>query len=100
MWQRSVFAPGFAVIKQVFARGEMRAVQEELASALLQRSRAGARHVLGNEAVGKLARDSRLLTIARHVLGSEAGPFRATLFDKFPTSTWQPPHCLYVEQLL
>jgi ectoine hydroxylase-related dioxygenase (phytanoyl-CoA dioxygenase family) len=88
MWQRSIFARGFAVIEQVFARDEMRAVQEELANAPLHRSRAGARHVLGNETVAKLASDSRLLTIARHVLGSEARPFRATLFDKSPTSNW------------
>jgi len=88
MWQRSIFARGFAVIEQVFARDEMRAVQEELANAPLHRSRAGARHVLGNETVAKLASDTRLLTIARHVLGSEARPFRATLFDKSPTSNW------------
>jgi ectoine hydroxylase-related dioxygenase (phytanoyl-CoA dioxygenase family) len=82
------FARGFAVIEQVFARDEMSAVQEELANARLQRSRAGARHILGNETVAQLASDSRLMTIARHVLGSEAHPFRATLFDKSPTSNW------------
>jgi ectoine hydroxylase-related dioxygenase (phytanoyl-CoA dioxygenase family) len=79
---------GFAVIEQVFARHEMSAVQEGLANAPLQRSRAGARHVLGNETVAKLASDSRLLTMACHVLGFEAHPFRATLFDKSPTSNW------------
>jgi ectoine hydroxylase-related dioxygenase (phytanoyl-CoA dioxygenase family) len=89
MWQRSILATrGFAVIGQVFARHEMSAVQEGLANAPLQRSRAGARHVLGNETVAKLASDSRLLTIACHVLGSQAHPFRATLFDKSPTSNW------------
>jgi ectoine hydroxylase-related dioxygenase (phytanoyl-CoA dioxygenase family) len=89
MWQRSILATrGFAVIEQVFARHEMSAVQEGLANAPLQRSRAGARHVLGNETVAKLASDSRLLTMACHVLGFEAHPFRATLFDKSPTSNW------------
>jgi ectoine hydroxylase-related dioxygenase (phytanoyl-CoA dioxygenase family) len=89
MWQRSILATrGFAVIEQVFARHEMSAVQDGLENAPLQRSRAGARHVLGNETVAKLASDSRLLTIACHVLGSEAHPFRATLFDKSPTSNW------------
>lgn len=88
MWQRSILARGFAVFEKVFARDEMSALQEELANAPLHRSRAGARHVLGNETVAKLAGDSRLLTMARHVLGSEARPFRRTLFDKSPTSNW------------
>jgi ectoine hydroxylase-related dioxygenase (phytanoyl-CoA dioxygenase family) len=60
-------------------------------SSLLRRSeesRAGARHVLGNQTVAKLAKDPRLMEIARQVLGAEAGPFRATLFDKSPTSNW------------
>jgi Phytanoyl-CoA dioxygenase (PhyH) len=38
--------------------------------------------------VAVLARDSRLLGIAKDVLGSEAFPFRATLFDKSPGSNW------------
>lgn len=35
-----------------------------------------------------IAEDSRLLEIARAVLGPTAIPFRATLFDKSPSSNW------------
>jgi len=46
------------------------------------------RHVLGYGAVADLAREPRLLEIARGILGSEAFPFRATLFDKSPDANW------------
>jgi hypothetical protein len=88
MLQRGILARGFAVIEQLFERNEISALQDDLANAQLERSRAGAQHVLGNETVAKLAKDSRLLEIARHDLGSDARPFRATLFDKSPTSNW------------
>ncbi len=35
-----------------------------------------------------LAQDARLLAMARSVLGLEAVPYRATLFDKSPESNW------------
>jgi hypothetical protein len=54
----------------------------------LPRSRAGMRHALRNAGVAALARDSRLLAMAQEVLGRTALPFRATLFDKSPTSNW------------
>jgi ectoine hydroxylase-related dioxygenase (phytanoyl-CoA dioxygenase family) len=38
--------------------------------------------------VAEVARDERLLSRVRSLLGPEAGPFRATLFDKSPTSNW------------
>ena len=41
------------------------------------RSRAGARHLMTNAAVAKVANDPRLLEIARRWLGSDAVPYRA-----------------------
>ncbi len=41
-----------------------------------------------NASVAALARSSILLARAQEVLGSAAAPFRATLFDKSPTSNW------------
>jgi ectoine hydroxylase-related dioxygenase (phytanoyl-CoA dioxygenase family) len=38
--------------------------------------------------VAELARDSRLLAMARSALGTRAVPYRATLFDKSPGSNW------------
>ena len=44
--------------------------------------------MLGNASVAALASDPKLLEIARQILGYEARPFRATLFDKSPSSNW------------
>jgi ectoine hydroxylase-related dioxygenase (phytanoyl-CoA dioxygenase family) len=38
--------------------------------------------------VAVLAHDTRLLALARHVLGVHPTPYRATLFDKSPRSNW------------
>ena len=46
------------------------------------------RHALRHPSVAALAREPRLLNIAREVLGAEALPFRATLFDKSPQANW------------
>src|SRR5262249_52043411 len=51
-------------------------------------SRAGARHILGQPCVQRLAGDPRVLNLARQILGENALPFRATLFDKSPSSNW------------
>lgn len=66
----------------------MDALKGDMDNTPLHHSRAGARHMLGNASVAALASDSRPLEIARQVLGAEARPFRATLFDKSPTSNW------------
>ena len=88
MWNRSIATRGFAIIADVLRIDEINALNTALATSKLRRSRAGVRHVLGNEDVAILANDPRLTGIARQVLGSEAHPFRATLFDKSPTSNW------------
>lgn len=54
----------------------------------LSRSRAGARHLMNHPAVAAVATDPRLLSLASEALGAAATPFRATLFDKSPTSNW------------
>jgi ectoine hydroxylase-related dioxygenase (phytanoyl-CoA dioxygenase family) len=88
MWQRSVEEHGFAIIPDVLAGEDISRLSGDLADAQLHRSRAGVRHALRNPAVAGLAQDSRLLRIAKGVLGSKAFPFRATLFDKSPASNW------------
>jgi ectoine hydroxylase-related dioxygenase (phytanoyl-CoA dioxygenase family) len=79
---------GYSVVQNVFARAEMVAAAEKLASNTLQRTKAGARHVLNVPVVRELAVDPRLLAIARQFVGAAAVPFRATLFDKSPTANW------------
>jgi ectoine hydroxylase-related dioxygenase (phytanoyl-CoA dioxygenase family) len=63
----------------------------ELADAPLQRTRAGARHILGCPAVARLAQDSRLIDLASEWLDADAVPFKATLFDKSPDANWLVP---------
>ena len=53
-----------------------------------QRSRAGVRHLLNDDAVRRVANDPRLLSIAASFVGTSATPFKATLFDKSPDSNW------------
>ena len=79
---------GFAIVPGVFDGGELDAIVRELGGEALRRSRAGARHLLSIPAVGALARDSRLMTLAADVLGCEPVPFGATLFDKSRDANW------------
>jgi len=82
--KQRIDADGFAVVPGALRQGEMYILRAEIDKTPLRRSRAGARHMLGNASVAALASDPRLLEIARQVLGAEAHPFRATLFDKSP----------------
>jgi hypothetical protein len=81
-----ISSDGFAIVQRVFEDREIDSLAEALARASLSRSRAGARHAMSNPVVANLARDVRLMNVAQEVLGPEAVPFRATLFDKSPVS--------------
>jgi ectoine hydroxylase-related dioxygenase (phytanoyl-CoA dioxygenase family) len=84
----SIAQNGFAIIPDVFTGDEIAAVIREINDGKLPRSRAGLRHAMRIPVVAEFARDPRLLNIAREVLGPDAFPFRATLFDKSPDSNW------------
>jgi hypothetical protein len=77
---------GFEIIPGVLTPAEW----DRLIVALkdTSRSRAGARHLMSNPAVGALANDDRLKLIARVALGGPAVPFRATLFEKTGAKNW------------
>jgi ectoine hydroxylase-related dioxygenase (phytanoyl-CoA dioxygenase family) len=60
----------------------------ELAELLASNGRAGIRHLMANRRVAELARNERLLNIARRLLGEGAVPFRATLFAKAGNANW------------
>lgn len=79
---------GYAIVDDVIGGNEVRALLDTLGSTDLLRSRAGARHLMGHPAVREVARDVRLMTIARSFLGRDAVPYRATLFDKTPSRNW------------
>ena len=79
---------GYAIHAPLFSREELRQLEAELAAEPLQRSRAGARHILGCKPITRLALDPRLTEIAAQWSGAAAIPFKATLFDKGPEANW------------
>ena len=88
MWQYEVASQGFSTLERVLDPAEINELLEQLESRPLVRGRAGARNGLTHSAIRSAALDSRLLGIARQVLGDTAQPFRATLFDKSPSANW------------
>ena len=87
-WEDSVRTSGFAILPQLLSATEVKRLLDNLENSPLHRSRAGIRHALKHPAVAELANDSRLLSLAKQILGEEAIPFHATLFDKSPTANW------------
>lgn len=85
---RAVEEHGFATFPEVLLPREAEQLIDDLSRSALRRSKAGVRHALSHPAVATLAREPRLLEIAQQVLGGEALPFRATLFDKSPNANW------------
>jgi ectoine hydroxylase-related dioxygenase (phytanoyl-CoA dioxygenase family) len=81
-------ADGHAAVECVFDTLEVDSILDALNRTPLARTRAGARHAMQNPVVTDLVRDPRLLGLVRSVLGPDALPFRATLFDKSPTANW------------
>jgi hypothetical protein len=79
---------GFHIIDNVVSHDECRSLLGHLEHSRVSRGRAGARHLLAVAEIARLARDSRLLTLARAALGGEALPFRATLFEKSGKANW------------
>ena len=79
---------GFAVVGGVFDAAELDGISNDLGRASLQRSRAGARHLLNVPAIAALARDARLTELAADVLGCDPVVFGATLFDKSSEANW------------
>ncbi len=79
---------GFAIIPEFLASKDIEQVLRGVSASAPRRSRAGIRHALGLSPVASLARQATLLDLARTVLGLNAFPFRATLFDKSPKSNW------------
>lgn len=79
---------GYSVVDDVFARSEMIAALADLSAAAVQRTRAGARHVLNVPIVRALSTDPRMLKIAGEFVGPSPLAFRATLFDKSSMANW------------
>lgn len=87
-WVKLSEEQGYAIIPEVVCLRSIDALVKVLSQNDLPRSRAGARHAMKLPPVAAMARDPQLLTIVRAILGKDAFPFRATLFDKSPTANW------------
>jgi ectoine hydroxylase-related dioxygenase (phytanoyl-CoA dioxygenase family) len=79
---------GFDIFPRLFSDQEMTTLSQALANGQVERSRAGARHLLRCPAVAALAHMPRLVEIAEAALGKPVRPFGATLFDKSPQANW------------
>jgi ectoine hydroxylase-related dioxygenase (phytanoyl-CoA dioxygenase family) len=79
---------GYAIEPEIFSPADIGRVKTALAGEPLNRSRAGARHILASRPIAELACDERLLAMASQWLGARAIPFKATLFEKSPTANW------------
>ena len=91
MWQQSFEENGFTVFPELLTGGEVATLLADLVELPLQNGRAGIRHTLRYPSVFRLAHDNRLLSVARQIVGPEAFPFRATLFNKSPGHNWLIP---------
>lgn len=86
--QLEVERDGYSIVPVVLPPKEVEKLILELEQFTPRRSRAGIRHLLANPVVEELANDRRLRGLAREILGADAFPFRATLFDKSANSNW------------
>ena len=79
---------GFAILPRLFSLEYLDRLIQKINELATRRSRAGVRHALELAPVAELSQQPQLIDLARAVLGPDAFPFRATLFDKSPTANW------------
>jgi ectoine hydroxylase-related dioxygenase (phytanoyl-CoA dioxygenase family) len=87
-WDKAIGDAGFAILPALFSHEYLDELLQEIDESTPRRSRAGIRHALSLSPVRAVAREPQMIELAREVLGSEAFPFRATLFDKSPAANW------------
>lgn len=79
---------GYEIILDVLSTSEVERLVASLDTVPLDRSRAGARHLLRHPPIEAVARSAPLTSIASRILGDAARPHSATLFDKSPQANW------------
>lgn len=87
-WAHGIEEDGYSVLPSIFSPAFADQILDEIFQLSPPRSRAGVRHALALGPVAEVARHRLLLDIARGVLGAEAFPYRATLFEKSPVANW------------
>ena len=86
--REAVEESGFAVLSHVFVPEFCDDVLEQLVGSTVNRTRAGVRHAMRVPVVTEIATSPALIGLAREILGANAFPFRATIFDKSPDANW------------
>lgn len=84
----AVTTQGFALAGDGFSGKEIDVLIATLSEPSLRRSKAGIRHLMWHPDIQNVSRSSRLIDLARSILGPLAFPYRATLFDKSPDANW------------
>jgi ectoine hydroxylase-related dioxygenase (phytanoyl-CoA dioxygenase family) len=79
---------GFHKSENVLSYEECDALIRDISRAVIDRGRAGARHLMAVPQVMQLANEPRLMEIAQRELGKKSIPFRATLFEKSGKANW------------
>ena len=87
-WDKTIAENGFVVLPGLFSQKYLDRLLQEINESAPRRSRAGMRHALGLAPVAELSRQPQMIELARGVLGQDAFPFRATLFDKSTAANW------------
>lgn len=87
-WAAEVEREGYAITAGMFNRARLDLLIEGLKTTTIPRSRAGVRHMMKVPAVSEIANSDEMLDLASSAMNVKAIPFRATLFDKSPTSNW------------
>ena len=79
---------GYFLEEGVISNTECDDLLETLTACTVRRGRAGSRHLMSQPEVRRVASDPHMLEIARVALGTDAVPFRATLFAKSGAANW------------
>jgi len=87
-WRHAIETCGFATLPGLFSSDYLDHLLKEIEVLSPKQTRAGLRHALRLGPVARITRDPRLAEPACSVLGKNAFPFRATLFDKSVTANW------------
>jgi ectoine hydroxylase-related dioxygenase (phytanoyl-CoA dioxygenase family) len=85
-WQ--LLESGYFINEGVLTSHECEQLVVALAQASFRRGRAGSRHLMSIPEVRSVASDPRMLRIACVALGTNALPYRATLFEKSSMANW------------
>ena len=87
-WHGAIRESGFAILPGVLSHGSLDRLLQQINELAPPRSRAGVRHALKYAPVAELAERSQMIELACQVLGRDAFPFRATIFDKSLGANW------------